>query len=563
MSITALDGKRFAEMIIYGANHLAANAKMVDALNVFPVPDGDTGTNMNLSMTSGAKEVKNNIQEHIGKVGAALSKGLLMGARGNSGVILSQLFRGFSKDIENKAVISVNDFAHALEAGVETAYKAVMKPVEGTILTVAKDAAKKGIQTAEKTDDIIVLMEEVLKEAKASLKRTPELLPVLKEVGVVDSGGQGLVCVYEGFLAELKGEKLSDTVSVLPSMDELVSAEHHKSVQSHINTEDIVFGYCTEFMVKFEADKTAKHPFQEEVFRNDLSKMGDSLLVIADDELVKVHVHSEQPGEVLSYGQRYGSLINMKIENMRQQHSNIVGETKNNSVSKQPEQPEGPKEKQEYGIVTVSMGAGIAELFKSIGAHEVIEGGQTMNPSTEDIVKAVEKVNAKKVFILPNNKNIIMAAEQAVQVSEDEIYVIPSKTVPQGLSALLAFNPSADAKTNEEAMEAALNHVKTGQITYAVRDTQIDGLDIEKDDFMGIAEGKIVVKNKDKEAAVKDLLSHMLDEDSEILTIIYGEDITETELNQLTEYVEENFSDVEIEIHNGQQPLYSYIFSIE
>ena len=560
MSITALDGKRFAEMVIQGANHLAANAKMVDALNVFPVPDGDTGTNMNLSMTSGAKEVKNNVQEHIGKVGVALSKGLLMGARGNSGVILSQLFRGFSKAVETKAKISGKDFANALEAGVETAYKAVMKPVEGTILTVAKDSAKKGLQAAQDSDDIIVIMDEILKEAKASLKRTPDLLPVLKEVGVVDSGGQGLVLVYEGFLAELKGEKLPESSDLLPSMSELVSAEHHKSVQGHINTEDIVFGYCTEFMVRFEQEKTAKHPFNEGVFRNDLSQLGDSLLVIADEDVVKVHIHSEQPGEVLSYGQRYGNLINMKIENMRQQHSNIVGETQTALVT---DRPQAPKELQEYGIVTVSMGSGIAELFKSIGAHAVIEGGQTMNPSTEDIVKAVKEVHAKKIFILPNNKNIIMAAEQTKDVSDEDIYVIPSKTVPQGLAALLAFNPSADVDANEAAMKEALQHVKTGQITFAVRDTSIDGLEIEKDDFMGISEGKIVVKNKDKGKVAEDLLTKMLDEDSEILTIIYGEDVTEEEVNQLAQFVKETFADVEIEIHNGGQPLYSFIFSIE
>ncbi|MEH7106807.1 DAK2 domain-containing protein [Bacillus sp. JJ1764] len=560
MSITTLDGKRFAEMVIQGANNLTANAKMVDALNVFPVPDGDTGTNMNLSMTSGAKEVKNNVQEHIGKVGMALSKGLLMGARGNSGVILSQLFRGFSKCIESKAKITGKDFAQAFEAGVETAYKAVMKPVEGTILTVAKDAAKKGVQSAQKNTDIILIMEDIVKEAKASLKRTPDLLPVLKEVGVVDSGGQGLVCVYEGFLAELKGEKLPDVPSALPSMDEMVNAEHHKSVQSHINTEDIVFGYCTEFMVKFESDKLSKNPFNEDNFRNVLSEYGDSLLVVSDEDIVKVHIHSEQPGEVLTYGQRYGSLINMKIENMRQQHTNIVGDTKTPLVTARPD---SPKSAQEYGIVTVSMGEGIANLFRSIGAHAVIEGGQTMNPSTEDIVKAVKQVNAKKVFILPNNKNIIMAAEQAVQVSDEDIYVIPSKTVPQGLSALLAFNPSADVETNQSAMKEALSHVKTGQITFAVRDTQIDGLEIEKDDFMGISEGKIVIKNKDKVQAAEELLEQMIDEDSEILTIIYGEDVSKESVNQLTEFVEEKFPDVEIETHNGGQPLYSFIFSIE
>jgi DAK2 domain fusion protein YloV len=533
---------------------------MVDALNVFPVPDGDTGTNMNLSMTSGAKEVKNNVQEHIGKVGVALSKGLLMGARGNSGVILSQLFRGFAKAIETKAAITGKEFAGALESGVETAYKAVMKPVEGTILTVAKDSAKRGVLASQKSNDIIEIMEEVLKEAKASLKRTPDLLPVLKEVGVVDSGGQGLVFVYEGFLAELKGEQLPDSPENYPSMDDMVSAEHHKSVQSHMNTEDIVFGYCTEFMVKFEEANLAKHPFDEQVYRNDLSKLGDSLLVIADEEVVKVHIHSEQPGDCLSYGQRYGSLINIKIENMRQQHSNIVGEMHTPLVS---DKPQAHKEQQEYGIVTVSMGSGIAELFKSIGAHAVIEGGQTMNPSTEDIVKAVKEVNAKKVFILPNNKNIIMAAQQAADVSDEEIYVIPSKTVPQGLSALLAFNPAGDVKTNEASMSEAMQHVKTGQITFAVRDTQIDGLEIEKDDFMGIAEGKIVVKNKDKGKVAQELLSRMLDEDSEILTIIYGEDVTEDEVNELVTFASEHFEDIEVELHNGKQPLYSFIFAIE
>lgn len=560
MSITALDGRRFAEMVIQGAHHLGANAKMVDALNVFPVPDGDTGTNMNLSMTSGAKEVKNNLQEHIGKVGIALSKGLLMGARGNSGVILSQLFRGFSKAMETKATISAKDFALALESGVETAYKAVMKPVEGTILTVAKDSARKGVQAAQKSTDIIVIMEEVLKEAKASLKRTPDLLPVLKEVGVVDSGGQGLVLVYEGFLAVLKGEELPESPSEFSSMDDLVNMEHHKSVQGFMNTADIEFGYCTEFMVRFEKDKMAKHPFNETIFRNDLSRLGDSLLVISDEEVVKVHIHSEEPGEVLSYGKRYGNLINMKIENMRQQHTDIVGENYTTSVTSTPGLP---KEQQEYGIVTVSMGSGIAELFKSIGAHAVIEGGQTMNPSTEDIVKAVKEVNAKKVFILPNNKNIIMAAKQAADVSDEEIIVIESKTVPQGLSALLAFNPTAPLEANEAAMNEALKHVKTGQITFAVRDTQIDGLEIEKNDFMGIAEGKIVVKDKVKGTVAEDLLSHMLDEDSEILTIIYGEDVTEEEINNLTQFVEGKFGDVEVEIHNGGQPLYSFIFSIE
>ncbi|MED3552229.1 DAK2 domain-containing protein [Cytobacillus praedii] len=559
MSIKVLDGKRFAEMVILGANHLSVHAKLVDALNVFPVPDGDTGTNMNLSMTSGAKEVKNNVQPHIGKVGSALSKGLLMGARGNSGVILSQLFRGFSKAIEQKAEIDGKEFAAALQNGVETAYKAVMKPVEGTILTVAKDAAKKAVQVAKNEDNIIAIMDEVVKEAKASLNRTPDLLPVLKEVGVVDSGGQGLVFVYEGFLAELKGEELPDAPASLPKMDELVSAEHHKNVHSFMNTEDIEFGYCTEFMVKFESAKLANNPFTEEKFRQDLSKYGDSLLVIADEELVKVHIHSEQPGNCLTYGQRYGSLINMKIENMRQQHSNLVDEVQTPLVSENSSK----KVKQEYGIVTVSMGSGIADLFRSIGAHAVIEGGQTMNPSTEDIVKAINEVNAKKVIILPNNKNIIMAAQQAAEVSDQEVIVIPSKTVPQGMSALLAFNPGAELSQNEEVMNEALKHVKTGQVTFAVRDTSIDGLEIEKNDFMGINEGKIVVKNKDKVQSAKDLLMNMIDADSEILTILKGEDATDEDIQALIGFAEDKYEDVEIEVHDGKQPLYAFIFAIE
>jgi uncharacterized protein len=556
VSIKVLDGKRFAEMVIQGANHLAVNAQYVDALNVFPVPDGDTGTNMNLSMTSGAKEVKSNVQEHIGKVGSALAKGLLMGARGNSGVILSQLFRGFAKAIEAKPTITSLEFAAALNAGVETAYKAVMKPVEGTILTVAKDAAKHAVAVAKNHEDLIGLMEEVLKEAKASLNRTPDLLPVLKEVGVVDSGGQGLVFVYEGFLAVLKGEKLPDSPATMPNMNELVSAEHHKSVQSHMNTEDIEFGYCTEFMVRLEG----KDSFSEENFRNDLSKYGDSLLVISDEEVVKVHIHSEQPGEVLTYGQRYGSLINMKIENMRQQHSNIVGEptTPLHTEGNQPK-----KEKQEYGVVAVSMGSGIAELFRSIGANAVIEGGQTMNPSTEDIVKAIKEVNARKVIILPNNKNIIMAAEQAAQVAEEEVVVIPTKTVPQGMTALLSFNPSADSAANKDTMTEAMQHVKTGQLTYAVRDTSIDGLEISTGDFMGIADGKIILKDQDKVKAAKDLLSQMLDDDSEILTILKGEDASDEDVDSIVEFVESNYEDVEIEVHNGEQPLYAFIFAIE
>ncbi|NCU16241.1 DAK2 domain-containing protein [Pallidibacillus pasinlerensis] len=557
MSITVIDGNRFAEMIFHGANNLSRNAEYVDSLNVFPVPDGDTGTNMNLSIQSGAKEVRRNIQPHVGNVGKALSKGLLMGARGNSGVILSQLFRGFAKSIEDKEVLYVEDFVQALDAGVKTAYKAVMKPVEGTILTVAKDAAKKAVEIGSKTKDLTELMEEVVKEAKASLQRTPDLLPVLKEVGVVDSGGQGLVFVFEGFLANLKGVQLDEIEAPEVSMEQLVKHEHHKSVQSFMDTEDIKFGYCTEFMVKFQEDKLKENPFSEDEFRNALSEIGDSLLVIADDEVVKVHVHTEQPGNALNYGQRFGELINLKIENMRMQHSNIL------EADKQASAPAPAKKRSEYGIITVAIGRGISELFKSIGAQVVIEGGQTMNPSTEDIVKAIEEVNADKVFVLPNNKNIILAAEQARDLVEQEVVVIPSRTVPQGLSALLAFNPSSDLKQNEEAMLEALSNVKTGQVTYAIRDTNIDGLTINKGDFMGIKEGDIVVSNTDLLSTTKELLNQLLDDESEILTIIKGEETTDEQVEEVVSYVEEHFEDVEVEVHDGKQPLYNFILSVE
>ncbi|MGX9289716.1 DAK2 domain-containing protein [Bacillus sp. A015] len=557
MSIRNLDGRSFAKMILAGAHHLSQNAQIVDALNVFPVPDGDTGTNMNLSMTSGAKAVEETTTDHIGKVGVALSKGLLMGARGNSGVILSQLFRGFSKNIEQKETIDAKEFALALQAGVDTAYKAVMKPIEGTILTVAKDAAKKAVAVSATEDQIDRVLELTIEEARASLDRTPDLLPVLKEVGVVDSGGKGLLCVYEGFLASLRGEELPSKTASLPTLKELVSAEHHKSAQSHMNTEDIEFGYCTEFMVKFEEDKQS---FEENAFREDLSEFGDSLLVVSDDTLAKVHIHAEQPGDVLSYAQRYGSLINMKIENMREQHSSIVNEERDHS----PAVPKAPAaEKQRFGVVSVAMGEGIADLFKSIGASVVIEGGQTMNPSTEDIVKAIDSIHAETVFILPNNSNIVMAAKQAATVSSREVVVIPTKTVPQGMSALLSLNETASNEDNEAAMLEAIDHVKSGQITFAVRDTQIDGIDIAKGDYMGLFNGKITLTAKNQLDAAKELLTKMVTEDDEIITIIKGEDASSDEMEALEAFIEETFEDVEVEVHDGKQPLYSYILAVE
>lgn len=547
----SLDGIKFAEMVQMGAHHLFQNANYVDSLNVFPVPDGDTGTNMNLSMTSGAKETEHSASEHIGKTAQALSKGLLMGARGNSGVILSQLFRGFGKFIEKEATIDAKGFAGAFQAGVDTAYKAVMKPVEGTILTVAREAAKKGVEVAETENDIIAVMEAFTAEAKASLERTPELLPVLKEVGVVDSGGQGLLFVYEGFLASLKGEPLPEKNEA--TLDDLINAEHHRA-QDFMNTADIEFGYCTEIMVRFEE---GKEPFSEEQFRNELNPLGDSLLVISDDEIAKVHIHSEQPGAVLAMGQKYGSLIKIKVDNMREQHSAIVGEDHRATT------PVKKAEKHPYAIVTIAMGEGVAELLRSIGASYVIEGGQTMNPSTEDIVKAVQEIGAEKVLILPNNKNIVMAAEQAVEILDIEAAVVPTKTIPQGMAAILSFNPEATVDINQKAMSEAFANVKTGQVTYAVRDTSIDGIQIHKDDFMALAEGKIVLSTPALKDAAEKVITDLVDENAEIVTVIYGEDTTEENASELVKFIEENYPAVEIELFNGKQGLYPYIISVE
>nr|WP_253288825.1 DAK2 domain-containing protein [Amphibacillus sp. MSJ-3] len=541
-------------MVLVGASHLSNNADMIDALNVFPVPDGDTGTNMNLSMTSGANEVKKIINGNVSEVANAFAKGLLMGARGNSGVILSQLFRGFAKGVTDLDELTTVTMAKGLQNGVKTAYKAVIKPVEGTILTVAKDTANEAEKVAEETDDLIEFMEQVTKAAKVSLERTPELLPVLKEVGVVDSGGQGLVIIYEAFLASLKGEPLPEVNLDLVSMEDMVSAEHHKSNQDFMNTEDIEFGYCTEFMVKFEQDKLAKNPYDEEAFREELGALGDSLLVVSDDDFVRVHVHVEYPGEAMNLAQRFGSFVQLKVENMREQHSEIVG---------RKEAADSKKPKAEYGIVSVAVGSGIEELLTSLGATVVMAGGQTMNPSTQDITEAIKEAHAEKVIILPNNKNIIMAAEQAAELSDDEVIVIPTKTIPQGMSALLAYNPDLSLDENKANMSEACQHVKTGQITYAVRDTQIDGLAIENGNFMGLLDGKIKATDPDKFMATKKLLSELIDQDDEIITILQGEDVTDQEVNELAEYIEQEFEEVEVEIHKGNQPIYAYIFSVE
>lgn len=545
-----LDGKTFAQMILLGAEHLQNNSDMIDALNVFPVPDGDTGTNMNLSMSSGADMVKTVNQERISEVSQAFSKGLLMGARGNSGVILSQIFRGFAQGIGSKDEVDAKELAEAFQEGVKTSYKAVMKPVEGTILTVAKDSANKAVEVAKTETDIVVLMEEIVKEAKASLQRTPDLLPILKEVGVVDSGGQGLVTIYEGFLALLKGEELPKHEMTNIDMTEMISLEHHKVAQDFMSSDEIVYGYCTEFMIQLEEEKLKENPFDEDEFRNELLKSGDSLVVVADEDFVRVHVHTEYPGNAMTYAQKFGSLTNIDVENMREQHSKITTEQQ-------------PKEKEKIALIAVAMGSGIKELFERLGVSVVIEGGQTMNPSTQDITDAIEKVNAEHILILPNNKNIVMAAEQAAELAGDHVEVIPTTTIPQGITACLYFLPEGTLEENKEAMTEGMKEVKTGQVTYAIRDTKINDITIEKGNFMGLADGEIKATAQDKTETTKQLLNELITEDDEIVTILYGEDVTEEECKVLEEYIEENFDDVEVEVHHGNQPIYSYIIAVE
>ncbi len=556
MKVTAINGGQFKAMVQTGANRLNQNAEYVNSLNVFPVPDGDTGTNMNLSMTSGAKAVGSSVSDNVGELAAILSKGLLMGARGNSGVILSQLFRGFSKQIPDNVEVTAAEFANAFTHGVETAYKAVMKPVEGTILTVAREAARVGELKAKESDDCIAVMEAVLHGAKRALEKTPDLLPVLKEVGVVDSGGQGLVFVYEGFLEVLSGKVTEDEVFQpnIAEMDEMVNAEHHRSVQGQLATEDITFGYCTEIMVRIGEGPTVDSAFDYEVFRNYLNELGDSLLVVADDEIIKVHVHTEHPGEVMNYGQKFGSLIKIKVDNMRLQHETILEHDATTSVK---------KARVPYAVIAIAAGQGVQELFKSLGASYIISGGQTMNPSTEDIVKAIEEVHAEKVIILPNNKNIFMAADQAAEVSDLPVAVIPSKTVSQGMTALLGFNEQVSLVENKETMTEMLEDVVSGQVTIAVRDTKIDGVTIKKDEFIGMLEGKIVVSTPDRYETALETLKKMIAADSEIVTILIGEEGTLKEAQKLAAGIQAIDADLEIEIHKGGQPVYPYLFSVE
>lgn len=560
MKVTEISASQFQEMVEAGAKRLQVNAEYVNSLNVFPVPDGDTGTNMNLSMTSGATAVVNSASDKVGELTNVLAKGLLMGARGNSGVILSQLFRGFSKAILDVDTLNAEDLAKALVHGVETAYKAVMKPVEGTILTVARESAKAGERKARQTDDVVEVMSAVVKYGKKALDKTPDMLPVLKEVGVVDSGGQGLLFIYEGFLNALNGEfQADDTYEPSPAeMDEMVNAEHHRSVQGQLATEDIKFGYCTEIMVRLGEGPTVDSNFDYDTFRNYLDGIGDSLLVVNDDEIVKVHVHTEHPGEVMNYGQKFGALIKVKVDNMRLQHETILEHDEEVA-----EFEAVPAERKPYAVIAIAAGEGVQELFKSLGAAYVISGGQTMNPSTEDILKAIKEVNADQVIVLPNNKNIFMAADQAAEVAEVPVAVVPSKTVSQGMTAMLAFNGEQSLEENKTAMTEMLDSVVSGQITNAIRDTAIDGVEIHEGDYLGMVDGKIILSEADKYQATLDTLNKMISEDIEIITIIVGEEGTQAEAEKLSEAIEASYPDLEVEIHEGKQPVYPYLLSAE
>ncbi|WBB06639.1 DAK2 domain-containing protein [Streptococcus alactolyticus] len=547
----------FQEMVQAASTRLGNQVEYVNSLNVFPVPDGDTGTNMGMTIENGAKEVADKPATTVGEVGQILSKGLLMGARGNSGVITSQLFRGFGQAIKDKEELTGQDLAHAFQSGVEVAYKAVMKPVEGTILTVSRGAATAALKKSEETDDAVEVMRAAVDGAKRALAKTPEMLPVLKEVGVVDSGGQGLVFIYEGFLSALTGDYIAseDFKATPATMTEMINAEHHKSVAGHVSTEDIQFGYCTEIMVALKQGPTYVKEFNYEEFQAYLSGLGDSLLVVNDDEIVKVHVHTEDPGLVLQEGLKYGSLVKVKVDNMRNQHDAVL--------EKEEQQVAAKQEEKDFAIVAVVAGDGLAEIFKSQGVDYVISGGQTMNPSTEDIVKAIDAVNAKNVIILPNNKNIFMAAQSAAEVAEIPAAVVETRTVPQGFTSLLAFNPEQSLEENVAAMTASLSDVVSGSVTLAVRDTSIDGLEIHKDDNLGMVDGKIVVSNPDMTATLKATFAKMIDEDSEIITIYVGEDGSQDLAEEMADYLESTYEDIEVEIHDGKQPVYPYLMSVE
>ncbi len=568
LKITTITNLEFGKMVQAASQKLNQRAEFINSLNVFPVPDGDTGTNMSLSMASGAKYVREETSTKVGDLASALAKGLLMGARGNSGVILSQIFRGFSKAVADKESLTANDLAAALAAGAQTAYKAVMKPTEGTILTVIRKAAGAGKEAVKTTDDICEVMDAVVTAAEAALKSTPDLLPVLKQVGVVDSGGQGLTFVLEAFSDSLSG-KVDESQDYVPDdaeMDSMIDAAHHQSVQGQLDPNDIKYGYCTEIMVRIGDGKLVDHKFDYDTFYEYLAKLGDSLLVINDDEIVKVHVHTEHPGDVMTWGQRFGALIKVKVDNMRLQQETIMEHDKEDEAqaAAEPALPSQPQvDMHGYAIISVSSGDGIGKLFKGLGVTDIIAGGQTMNPSTADIVKAVNDSGAQQALVLPNNKNIFLAAEQAAEVADVPVKIIHSQTISQGMTAMLAFNAEADLDDNQAAMEETLSTVVSGQVTHAVRDTTIDGLEIKKDDYMGLVDGKIVITNPDRDTAALDMVKAMLDEDSELVTIIYGKDATKTDADHLAAKVQELDDELEIEIHEGDQPVYPFLVSVE
>ena len=572
MGISTINAKMVKNAFLAGAKGLSDKKEWINELNVFPVPDGDTGTNMTLTIMAAAKEVAALNDPSMEQLAKAISSGSLRGARGNSGVILSQLLRGFTKEIQNVDEIDTTTLANAMVRGTETAYKAVMKPKEGTILTVAKGMADKALEMAAETDDIEVFAQAVIKEGDRVLNLTPEMLPVLKQAGVVDSGGQGLMQVIKGAFDGLTGNvtdfTLDGAAAPANGAAEKTVQTGNGAARTDIDTADNKFGYCTEFIIKLEKEYTDE---DEEELKKYLGSIGDSLVVVSDDEIVKIHVHTNHPGLAFEKGLTYGSLSRMKVDNMREEHEERVIQDSERLAKEQAqadivkqEEKEEPEERRKYGFIAVSCGDGLSEIFKGIGADYLIEGGQTMNPSTEDMLNAIAHVNADHIFILPNNKNIILAANQARDLTEDkEIIVVPSKTVPQGITALVNFMPDLTSQENLENMTAEMERVKTAQITYAVRTTNIDGMDIEKGDIMAIGDkGMLAVEHSPEEAA-KAALKAMLDEDSELVTIYYGCDVKEEDAEKLKEEAEKEFPDKELELQYGGQPIYYYMISAE
>lgn len=560
MKLTTMQASEFKKMFMTGADNLANNVDLVNALNVFPVPDGDTGTNMNMTFQSGVASMMESSTHSVGELATKVAKGLLMGARGNSGVILSQIFRGFSQAIADLESLDSQSFAKAFMGGVESAYKAVMKPVEGTILTVARESALRGEKKAQQTEDIVEVMESIVKGAQESLDHTPELLPVLKQVGVVDSGGKGLLCIYEGFLASLTGQSLSEKEEA--SVNQHAHAIFEEKNEHPVRMEDITFGYCTEIMVRISQDYSKHQVFNYEDFRQTLNKMGDSLLVVADDEIIKVHVHTEDPGKVMQLGQSYGELIKIKVENMREQVRSL--EAKEEALKQPSDQlPAHPVQEKEFAIIAVASGQGLIDLFKSMGVSYVIAGGQTMNPSTQDFVEAMDQVHAKNILILPNNKNIQMAAEQATQVAQVPAKVVATKSITQGIAAMLMFNPEASIEENQEIMQNYAQSTASGQITTAIRDSQINDISIKENDFMAILDGNIILADEDLSYVLKTLILEMIEDDSELVTLIVGETGSQALADEIEAVLQESHPDIEVEVIQGDQPVYQYFVSVD